>query len=271
MELLITNLQTILGGWLEQAGENLPRLVMATLVALFFLYLAGLLSRVLARSMKRRHTNPEYVDLLARLLRGSVIVLGVVLALEQAGTDVSALLTGLGILGFTLGFALQDISKNFVAGLLILFTQPFTLGDVVEVAGFSGRVRDINLRDLVMEANDGLYVRIPNADVITGSLINYTRTHKRRIALRLRVAYDTDLAIARAAILRGLKNVPGLLETPQPEVVFDTFGVLGIEGEARYWIDVTQTELPTGQMTGIQEIQRAFEELGISVPTGPSG
>ncbi len=266
METVLANLLTILNNWLEQAGQNLPKLIAAVAIVLLALGLANLVRRLLVRTLRARQTDPELIALLARLVRGAIILLGLVLALEQAGTDVSALLTGLGILGFTLGFALQDISKNFVAGLLILITQPFDLNDTIEVAGFTGKVLDINLRDMVIEAADGRYVRIPNGDVITSSLVNYTRTQRRRISLRFTVASQTDLPQAREIALAALQDLPGLLNPPAPEVVFDTFGLLGIEGTAHYWINTRQTDYWSGQTAGLHALQSAFQTAGIEIP-----
>lgn len=266
MQGVLTNLLEILTNWLQRIGENLPSLIAAVVIVLLSLVVANFMRRLLVRSLQARQTDPEFITLVARLLRGSVIFLGLVLALEQAGTDVSALLTGLGILGFTLGFALQDISKNFVAGLLILITKPFDLNDSIEVAGFTGKVLDINLRDMVIEAADGRYVRIPNGDVITSSLINYTRTRKRRIELRFTVASHTDLTAARAVAQRALQSVPGLLTPPEPEVVFNNFGVLGIDGAAYYWIDTRQTDYWSGQTAGLHTLQTAFQATGIEIP-----
>jgi small conductance mechanosensitive channel len=266
MDVVLANLLDILSQWLLDVQANLPAILAGLLVLLLAAYLSRLFSNLLARSLKLRRADPEFAALLARLLRGAVLGLGIVLALEQAGADVSALLTGLGILGFTLGFALQDISKNFVAGLLILLNQPFDLGDTVEVNGFTGKVMDINLRDLRMETVDGRYVRIPNGDVMTSSLTNYSRTTRRRIELRVGVAYDTDLEAARSAAVQAARLVPGLMAEPAPEFVFDTFGASAIEGALYYWVDLTQTGYWNAQTAGLREVKRAFEAAGIQIP-----
>ncbi|MBI3158693.1 MAG: mechanosensitive ion channel family protein [Chloroflexi bacterium] len=266
MDAVLANLLDILSNWLLDVQANLPAILAGLLVLLLAAYLSRLLANLLARSLRARRTDPEFVALLARLLRGAVLALGIVLALEQAGADVSALLTGLGILGFTLGFALQDISKNFVAGLLILLNQPFDLGDTVEVNGFTGKVMDINLRDLRLESVDGRYVRIPNGDVMTSSLINYSRTTRRRIELRVGVAYNTDLEKARNTALQAARLVPGLLDEPAPDFVFDTFGASAIEGALYYWIDMAQTGYWNAQTAGLGEVKRAFEAAGIRMP-----
>jgi small conductance mechanosensitive channel len=93
---------------------------------------------------------------------------------------VTAFLTWLGIIGFTVGFALQDVMKNFAAGIILLIQKPFSVGEVIGVNGFDGTVLEITLRTTEMKALDGRLVTMPNADVLSNPIINYTRADRRR-------------------------------------------------------------------------------------------
>ncbi|TAK11746.1 MAG: mechanosensitive ion channel family protein [Anaerolineae bacterium] len=269
MQQILTNLLNIGIRWLHTLQDNLPSIVTGLLVLLLAWLLARVASGLLRRSLNLRQTDPDFAALMVRLLRGVIISLGLLVALEQIGTDVTALLTGLGILGFTIGFALQDVAKNFVAGLLILVNQPFDLGDTIGVAGYTGRVADINLRDLVMQAEDGLYVRIPNGDVITQTLVNYTRTRRRRMELRIGVAYSADLEAAHAAALAAVRAVPGVLHDPAPEVVFDQFGDWAVQGAVTFWVEGGLDAHAAAQTAGLKAVKRAFEQAGIELPPAP--
>jgi len=99
------------------------------------------------------------------------LILGIIIALQQVNFNVTAFLTGVGILGFTVGFALQDVSKNFVAGLLLLLQQPFNIGETIQVAGYTGRVSAINMRATELGTHDGQIVLIPNATVFTSPIV----------------------------------------------------------------------------------------------------
>jgi small conductance mechanosensitive channel len=147
-----------------------------------------LLSRWLSTAVRPaagRQEHRENISLiLSRLTRWAILVLGLTLAAEQIIPNVTSLLAGLGIAGFTLGFALQDVAKNFIAGLLILLQRPFEIGDVIQVSGFTGTVLDISLRTTDMRTADGLLVTIPNGDVFVSSITNYTRAPQRRIEIQ---------------------------------------------------------------------------------------
>ncbi len=195
-----------------------------------------------------------------------MIILGIIAALQQIGFDVTSFLAGLGILGFTLGFALQDVSKNFIAGLLLLWQQPFDIGDTIKVADFTGTVVDIEIRATEMITLDGLYVNIPNGDVFTSAIVNYTREKTRRIELNVGVAYGTDLEKAQQIALQAISETPGVLPEPAPTVIYKTFGDSSINFTAYYWIDTTEPGYLGGMDQGVQSINTAFEREGIEIP-----
>ena len=183
------NLQLLL----SKLVEFIPKLVTAMVVLVLAVLVAGLISRTVVRALKRRETDPELTILFGKVVRWTVIILGSALALEQIDFDLTAFLTGLGIIGFTVGFAIQDVSKNFVAGLLLLLEQPFDIGDAIEVGEFAGTVLTVELRDTELRTFDGRHVLIPNADVFTNPIVNYSRAVRRRIDLDVGVAYDSDI------------------------------------------------------------------------------
>ncbi len=149
----------------------LPKVIVAGVVMALALFLAGLASRLLSGALERRRFSRELVQFFREASKWSVISLGVIVALQQVNFDVTAFLTGLGILGFTVGFALQDVSKNFVAGLLLLLQQPFAIGETIQVAGYTGRVAAINMRATELTTEDDQVVLVPNATVFTSPIV----------------------------------------------------------------------------------------------------
>jgi small conductance mechanosensitive channel len=204
--------------------------------------------------------------MIGTLTRWTVIVFAAVLALEQVNFDLTAFLAGLGIVGFTIGFAIQDVSKNFVAGLLILLQQPFDLGDAIEVGDFSGVVLDVNLRATEINTFDGRYVTIPNADVFTSPIVNFSRATRRRVSLDVGVAYDSDLAQVTRTTLEAIQAVGGLLKEPGPQVVFHTFGGSTIDFTLYYWINMAESNPLAAQDEGVAALKVAFEQAGIELP-----
>ena len=263
---IIQNVVTILQTWWQSFLENLPSIVAGLLIFILGIVLARVLTRAVQRVMKRRKDDAELMVLITRLVRWTVIGLAAILALEQAGQDVTALLTGVGILGFTVGFALQDISANLVSGILLLFEQPFEIEDSIEVAGYAGTVKAINLRATEMLTWDGLLVLIPNKDVFTNTITNYSRIDQRRIGLSVGVGYDTDLAELEKIALEAVKQVPGVKQDPAPFFTVDSFGESAIKTTVYYWYDTKDLKHPDLVNAGAVALKYSLDAAGIDIP-----
>ncbi len=249
----------------------LPSLIAAVAVFIVTLTASAWLARVVASASRRRHADPELTILLQRFTRWAIIIVGTLLALEQVDFDVTSLIAGLGIAGFTIGFALQDVAKNFVAGILLLLQQPFQIDDVVEVGHFKGKVENITLRATEMQAIDGRRVIIPNGDVFVSPIINYTQSQRRRIEISTGVAYDSDLDHVIRVSEAAIEEVPGLLEDPPPKIVFSAFGASAVDLTILYWVDTEEgserkVDVENARDAGIKAIKRAFEAEKIDMP-----
>ena len=258
--------QETLSSLLSRVSLSLPRLITAVVIFAIMLFLAGLVAKLIQRACNRRKLDREATLLLSRLGRYGTITLGIIWGLKQVNFDVTGFVAALGILGFTIGFALQDISKNFVAGILLLWQQPFNIGDTISVNGFTGAVMDISLRATEIRNLDGLQVFIPNADVYTNPLTNYSKAQRRRVGLRAGVSYDTDLDLATRSALEAVQQVRGLVSDPAPSVIFDTFGEQLIGFILYYWIDTSQADFGAAQDQGLKVIKEAFQHEHITLP-----
>ncbi|HLC01502.1 MAG TPA: mechanosensitive ion channel [Anaerolineales bacterium] len=251
----------------------LPRLAVSLVILIIAWLLAVWATKGLQQALQRRKVDRELTVLLRLIARVGILALGVILAVEQlAPGRFSSLIAGLGVVGLTIGFALQDVTKNLIAGILLLLQQPLQIGDTVEVADFAGVVTDISLRTTELRTHDGRYVLIPNANVFLSSVVNYTRSIERRIEISLGVAYDADLDKVARVALEGIRKIPGILEKPAPQVVFSAFGWTTIQFTAYYWIDTRQTSATEAQDIGVRLLKSAFEEAAIGTPfTSASG
>ncbi|MDX1687847.1 MAG: mechanosensitive ion channel [Candidatus Promineifilaceae bacterium] len=244
----------------------LPKLIAAIVVFIVGLYVASLVSKLVDRALKRRDLGAEGRMVVTQLVRWSLIVLAVVTALEQVNFDLTAFVAGLGIAGFTIGFALKDISENFVAGLLLLLQRPFELGDVVKIDDFRGRITDVSLRATEMITMDGHNVLLPNSLVYTSPIYNYTRSRLARIAVDVGVAYDSDLDKVRETALEAISALPDVLDDPEPSVTFHTFADSSINLTLFYWVDNRETRQFQAADLAVPVIKSAFERQGIDIP-----
>ena len=259
----ITNpLQILLANFITA----LPGVIVAIVIFILTLYFAATFSRLARRAMQRRKTNLPVTNLIAKVTYWSVFVLGLIVALQQVGFNLTAFLTGLGIVGFTIGFALQDVSKNFVAGLLLLISQPFRVGDAIEVAGYAGNVMEIDLRATEMHTWDGRIVLIPNGDVLTNAITNFSRAARRRVDLPVGVAYGSNLERVRLTALGALSSVTGVLSDPAPWVQFDSFGDSAINLTVFFWIDTSQIGMFIARDQALVAVNEAFHRAAIEIP-----
>lgn len=245
--------------------DFLPRLGIAVLIFFVGLYLSKAVSRVVWRALERREPSMAATNLLVDITRWGILTLAVVMAFQQF-VDVTAFLTGLGILGFTVGFALQDVMKNFASGVILLVQRPFRVGDSVEVGAYEGTVRAIDLRSTEIKTFDGRIAILPNADVLNHAIVNYTRSVQRRIEVIVGVAYGTDLKLARDVALDTIRAVPGYLEDPASMVAFKEFGESSIDMSVLVWFETGQASPLKARDAAIELIKAAFDANQIDIP-----
>ena len=249
----------------EKVVASLPNVLTAILIFVVSLYVARLLSNLLKRVLTKRSADREVTLLLAQVTRWSIIVIGTITALQRF-FDVSAFLAGLGILGFTVGFAMQEIMQNFVAGVILLIQQPFEVEDVIETDQFIGTILAINMRTTEMKTIDGRIVIIPNAAILSNPITNYTRAEFRRVELTVGVSYNADPAEARQAVMNAIPNVPGFVGEPEPMVVFHTFGGSSIDMSAYFWINMSKSNPLLAKDAAIELVKSALDKKGIEIP-----
>jgi len=258
-------MQTFYTDLAAKAADFLPNLLVAILILVGSIYLSRLLSGLLCKALNKKGADREITRLICQITRWSILVVGIISALQRF-FDVTAFLAGLGILGFTIGFAMQNIMENFVAGVILLIQQPFKVGDMINVDKFDGTVQTINLRTTELRTRRGLIVLIPNSDMLSNTIINFTRSTFRRIDLPVGIGYDSDLRIVREVILQAIRQIPGMLEDPVPSVFFHTFGESSIDLTAYFWVDTGTTNYFDATDLALNHIKIALKENGIDIP-----
>ncbi len=244
----------------------LPKLIAALVVFFVGLYLAVIVRRLVQRGLERRSKNPEPVTLLSQLSYWLTVVFVIAISLQIVGFNLTAFLAGLGIAGFTVGFALQDVSKNFIAGLLMLIQEPFEHGETIEVGGFTGSVMGIDLRATKIRTLDGRIVLIPNGEVLTSAITNFSKAKNRRVEISTGVAYESDPDFVRLTALQSLEGIQGLQSEPAPELVYQNFGSPTLDLTIYFWIDTSQTNVVKAKDAGLQAIKNAFDNAQIDMP-----
>ncbi|MCB2202592.1 mechanosensitive ion channel family protein [bacterium] len=258
--------QSILQGWLTSFLDFLPKIIASLVIFGATIFGSSYIAKLIRELSKKRISSPEILKLISRIVRWTVIVIGTVVALDQVNFDVTGFIAGLGVAGFTIGFALQDIAKNFISGLLLLYRQPFLIGDRVLISEYEGEVTDINVRDTVIRTLDGDLVILPNRDVFENPIVNYSSTRLRRRSIAIGLGYEEDSDRAIEIFIDAIKGVPGVEMDPPPSILVKELGSSTLSLSARFWIDQQQVNFLKIHSDVVTAIKKASDENGINLP-----
>src|SRR5580698_7300033 len=198
---------------------RLPSLIVGIIVFLLFYLLSIVVSRVILRTTRKYRRNLGVV--FARLTGAATILLGFLVAFSVVAPSFQAgdLIKILGISGVAIGFAFQNILQNFLAGILLLWAEPFRLGDEIKVDNYEGAVEEIQTRATIIKTFDGRRIVIPNADLFTHSVTVNTALDIRRWEYDLNLKGVTNLDGVKSFIVESVKKVQGVLSDPGPEAL----------------------------------------------------
>lgn len=273
MELKIQNaIQLVtdkLEAWLKTLIAMLPNFVVAVIVLLLFYVVARLIKRYSFRLFGRISGRAALNELFSNILYFATLAVGVFIALGilQLDQTVQTLLAGVGIVGLALGFAFQDITSNFISGILIVIRRPFEVGDIIESDGYFGTVTHINLRITTIRTFQGLEVLIPNKQLFQNVVINYTHTPDRRVDLSVGVSYGDDLRMVKEITIKAVQSLNSIDRTRDVTLFYEEFGDSSINFKVRFWAkSAGQIDYLTARSDAIIAIKEAYDAHDITIP-----
>ncbi len=249
---------------------RIPAIITALVIFVIFFFIARGIRFTVEQITQRYRKGRNLALALGRLTQGSIILLGLFIALVILfpAFTVGDLISLLGISSVAIGFAFRDILQNYLAGILLLLSTSFDIGDQIVVNNFEGTVENIEVRATTIMTYDGRRVVIPNAVLYTQSVTVNTAYDKRRVQYDFSVDYNTNLEQARQLMLEATQNAQGVMKEPAPDAYVIDVTPNGITIRVRWWITppLYIDKLDT-QDNVLVAIKRAFVANGIQLPT----
>ena len=246
-------------------------IVAASPVKSFLLIFLEYLERNLAKRTQTAIDN-IVIDLLNKFSGAIVYATAAVIALDVLGVNVMPFIAGAGVMGVAVGFAAKDTLSNLIAGILLIIDRPFEIGDRIEVwsapsgSASWGDVIDIGLRATRIKTTDNIVVIIPNNEIMTRDIVNYTIISSSiRVRVNIGIAYDADLAKAKALIIQAAQLADWILAEPAPKVVVRDFGESSVDLQLRVWIKDARKRMDTISYI-TDTVKTLFDQNGIEIP-----
>ncbi|MGI9089903.1 MAG: mechanosensitive ion channel family protein [Gemmatimonadaceae bacterium] len=245
-----------------------PRFLLAAIIIVLFYYVAKGVRALVRRHVKHREGRGTLEIALGRLAHAGVIAFGILVAIAAAfpGFTPGNLVSALGVSGIAIGFAFKDIFQNFLAGILILITKPFSIGDQIIYKDFEGTVEDIQTRATYVKTYDGRRVVLPNSDLFTNPVTVNTAFAQRRVQYDIGIGYGDDIDRAKQIILEVLRKAQGVDPDPKADVIVVNLAESSVNLRARWWSSSQIVDVLIGQDKVLSEVKQQLQANGIDLP-----
>ncbi len=239
-----------------------PLTIMSIVLGLIILLIFVLISKGLRRVLKTRVFDKYQLDegiqlVILKLTHYLLVGLGVIIAVQSIGLNLTSLAVVFGLLSVGIGFGLQNVAANFVSGLIILFERPIKIGDRITIGEVWGDVVNISLRATLVRTVDNITIIVPNSEFISSQVINWSHGDpKVRVHIPVGVAYGSDVPLVTKSLLEVAKNHPEVMDDPPPRVWFTEFGNSSLNFELLAW-----TLDPKRRPDVLSDLNRGIDEI----------
>lgn len=240
--------------------------IVAAIIAASTIALAAIVRRLTKRRVRRKDHQAELIDLSGRLLVSVIVAVGAFYTLRALEVEIGPLLGAFGVGALFIAVGLQTILTNLVSSVILQARRPFIRGDQISASGYEGTVIDVTATSTVLLAYNGERVHVPNSDLLTEPLINWTHEPIRRSVLPLSIPYDCELPLVLATLGRSARRALDDDNLPPAEAMVTGFGDHGILVEMRFWhySDEIETRVATSQVA--VAIVEGLRAIDVSIP-----
>lgn len=261
-----------IGDYYKAFLEVLPRIALGILVIIAGVLIAKFITNIYKRRILKKAEDPLMAKFLAQSIKIILTLIAILIALQVAGLNgvATGILTAAGGAAIVLGFAFQDIGKNFLAGIILAFNRPFNINDTIKVADLFGKVKALNFRYMHMKTFDGRDIYVPNSDVLTKPVENYTADGFFRNDFIVGIGYEDDIDAAKQIIRDILDNNTDIVQDKDHEnfVFEDELAASTVNLKVFFWVDTYDYRKSAIIVRGniIKEVKQKLESEGFNLP-----
>ncbi|TVZ51614.1 mechanosensitive ion channel family protein [Dokdonia sp. Hel_I_53] len=268
----VTSIKETFQNAADRFMDQLPDITIGILIIIVGILVAGWIGRFARRKISANTKDPLMSKFLGTAIKFTVIIITIMLALKAAGLGgiATGILTAAGASAVVLGFAFKDIGENFIAGIILAFNRPFDVDDTVEIGPNFGKVKTLDLRYTKLKTFDGKDVYIPNSDVLTEPVTNYTEDGFFRWDFIIGIAYEDNIEGAKETVLKALEKEPNVINDALHEnfVIEDELATSTVNLKVFFWVD-TKDFRKTALITKgnvVRNVKEALEDAGFYMP-----
>ena len=238
----------------------------AKAIAIFIIgkFIVKLIAKGIGKAIDRSGTAPMVSKFATSIAYALMLTFVIIASISQLGVQTASLVAILGAAGLAVGLALQGSLSNFAAGVMTIIFRPYNVGDVVEVAGMTGQVEEVEIFTTTLRLPDKTKIIIPNGQALEGPITNYTEAGTRRMDLSVGIAYDANIQQARDVILKAISSSDYVLDSPAPSVGVTELADNSVNLTVRPWAKASNH--PAATLELLELIKVALDDAGIGIP-----
>jgi len=227
-------------------------------------WVSKLLKRLVTRLLTKANVDETLTKFLANIAYALLLVFVVMAAVNRLGVDTTSFAAVVAAVGLAVGFALQNSLSNFASGVLLILYKPFEVGNFVDAGGSKGVVEEIHLFSTLMRTGDNVQIFVPNGQITSGTITNYSAKDTRRIDLVVGCGYDDDLKAVKDFLVELLAADDRILEDPKPVVAVSELGDSSVNFVVRPWVKAADNWAVRCDLN--EKIKLGFDERGFNIP-----
>ena len=259
-----TTVEKFIDASIDWLKDFLPNLLGAILILIVGMWLSGVISSITSKAMEKAKIGKEVVTFAHSFVKNAVKILVIVAAVGTLGFNIASLITALGAATVAIGLALQDSLKNIASGVTILINKPFKVGDFIEAGNLQGTVTRIDIASTHLLTLDNKEIIIPNSNIASSNLVNYSSQEKRRVDLSYGVSYKSDIDFVRSVIKKVIAEQNLIFTDPEPFIAVGKHGDNSIEIVVRIWCKTSNYWSVYHYMQ--ENVKKAFDKNKIEIP-----